>query len=170
MPEGFCPPFQCQSGIIAKSTMHHAKAIADPDLLGLVRRLPPDPWRGIEPGMRVECALADLIAAGCTGRLRDFPQAPAGVEEEHDDEASAEEEKDVVEQALAERHCVLASGYIGRVLHNAPARRNDRMTASGSRAYCHERSCRHDRRHMGLAGFVEESMRAAAQAAFRSFR
>jgi hypothetical protein len=27
MPDGFCPPFQCQSGIMAKSTMHQTKAM-----------------------------------------------------------------------------------------------------------------------------------------------
>ena len=27
MPDGFCPPFQCQSGIIANSTMHQANAM-----------------------------------------------------------------------------------------------------------------------------------------------
>ena len=28
MPDGFCPPFQCQRGIIAKSTMHQTNAMA----------------------------------------------------------------------------------------------------------------------------------------------
>ena len=27
MPEGFCPPFRCHSGIMADRTMHHANAI-----------------------------------------------------------------------------------------------------------------------------------------------
>ena len=27
IPDGFCPPFQCQSGIIANSTMHHTNAM-----------------------------------------------------------------------------------------------------------------------------------------------
>ena len=50
------------------------------------------------------------------------------------DDASAEQEEHVVEQALAERHAP-RSGSCGRVLHDAPAGGMTRMTATWLRAY-----------------------------------
>ena len=53
MPDGFWPPFQCQSGIIAKSTMHQAKAIATQIFSALCAGFHQTPLGRVEPGVRV---------------------------------------------------------------------------------------------------------------------
>jgi hypothetical protein len=45
------------------------------------------------------------------GEGRDLPEAPAGVEEQHDQETSREQEEDVVEQPLSERDALRRSGW-----------------------------------------------------------
>ena len=69
MPDGFCPPFQCQSGIIAKSTMHQAKAMPTQTFSDLCAGFHQMPWRGFEPGMRVSVHRSTSGQRGSSGRL-----------------------------------------------------------------------------------------------------
>src|SRR5688572_7361015 len=93
MPEGFCPPFQCQRGIMAKSTMHQPKAMPTHSLS--VR------WAGVHHSpcgeSRPVCVSMCMGGSGkrCVAQAGNLPQAPAGVEEDHHQDAEREEQVDV---------------------------------------------------------------------------
>src|SRR6188768_893053 len=70
---------------------HHApgKGDHDPELLRLVRRLPPDSRRGVESRVCVEVhGYASGKAAG--RESHDLPEPPACVENEHDDQPGSQ--------------------------------------------------------------------------------
>src|SRR5512139_2427060 len=101
MPDGFCPPFQCHSGIIANSTMHQPKAIATQTFSALCAGFHQTPGTGSRP----VCTLVSMRASRerAFRHGEDLPQAPPGVDEQHHQEPEEEEEEDVVEEALQQR-------------------------------------------------------------------
>ena len=160
MPDGFCPPFQCQSGIIAKSTMHHAKATPTQTFSDLCAGFHQMPGGDSSP-VCVSVCIGGPHGSGLMRKTVDFPQPPAGVEEEHDHEASAEEEEHVVEQALAERYYVLTACMyrLGSSFRSCTVELpND---GEWLRAYRHERPADMTAVIWGVAGFVEKCSRAS---------
>src|SRR3954447_1239128 len=101
IPDGFCPPFQCQSGIMAKSTMHQAKAIVTHTFSALCAGFHQIPFGHSRPVCVSRCMAVSSGKAGC-GKVRNLPESPAGVQDEHHEQPCAEQQKKVVKQSLSE--------------------------------------------------------------------
>src|SRR5512134_2538654 len=94
MPAGFWPPLKCQSGIMANSTMHQANAIPTQT------RSPG--WAGFHQTPLGETMAECMDSSGqrCGGERADLEPAPAGVEDEHHQQAEDQQQERIVEQPL----------------------------------------------------------------------
>jgi hypothetical protein len=90
----------CQKGIMAKSTRHQTKAIATHRRSWRPARRHQTPWGATIPEW--SSSVGAHGRGPCLGQGEDLDQSPAGVEEEHHEDARGEQQERPVEEALTD--------------------------------------------------------------------